>query len=85
MQIANDWVLALTGWCADTTLLRALAVSVDPATGIPAHDPATMATDVPGIYVAGVLAAGHDANKIFIENGRDHGARIVSSLKRPAS
>ena len=39
-----------------------------------------METDVPGVYVAGVLAAGHDANKIFIENGREHGARIVSSL-----
>jgi thioredoxin reductase (NADPH) len=83
-EIANDWVLALTGWCADAALLRALGVSVDPVTGIPAHDPATMETDVPGIYVAGVLAAGHDANKIFIENGREHGALIVSSLQ-PAS
>ena len=84
-EIANDWVLALTGWCADTALLRALGVSVDPATGIPAHDPATMETNVAGVYVAGVLAAGHDANKIFIENGREHGAQIVSSLKRPVS
>jgi thioredoxin reductase (NADPH) len=83
-ELANDWVLALTGWCADAGLLRALGVSVDPVTGIPAHDPATMETDVPGIYVAGVLAAGHDANKIFIENGREHGALIVSSLL-PAS
>jgi thioredoxin reductase (NADPH) len=84
-EIANDWVLALTGWCADSTLLTALGVSVDPLTGIPAHDPETMQTDVPGVYVAGVLAAGHDANKIFIENGREHGALIVSSLTPPAA
>ena len=36
-----------------------------------------METDVPGVYIAGVLAAGFDANKIFIQNGREHGARIV--------
>ncbi|MDP2954890.1 MAG: YpdA family putative bacillithiol disulfide reductase [Longimicrobiales bacterium] len=76
-EVANDWVLAMTGWRADPRILRSLGVSVDPETGIPAHDPETMATDVPGIYVAGVLAAGHNANKIFIENGREHGGRIV--------
>jgi thioredoxin reductase (NADPH) len=31
------------------------------------------------VYIAGVIAAGHDANKIFIENGREHGERIVGS------
>jgi thioredoxin reductase (NADPH) len=61
-------------------LLRSLGVPIDAATGIPAHDPATMQTDVPGVFIAGVLAAGHDANKVFIENGRDHGNRIVASL-----
>jgi thioredoxin reductase (NADPH) len=85
VEIDNDWVLALTGWCADSQLLRSLGVSVDPLTGIPTHDPRTMETNVPRVYVAGVLAAGHDANKIFIENGREHGALIVSSLKRPVS
>jgi thioredoxin reductase (NADPH) len=37
-----------------------------------------METNVPGLYIAGVLAAGHDANKIFIENGREHGGLIVA-------
>jgi thioredoxin reductase (NADPH) len=81
VEIANDWVLALTGWCADTTLLRDTGVSFDEATGIPTHDPATMESNVPGVFIAGVLAAGHDANKIFIENGRDHGATIVACLR----
>jgi thioredoxin reductase (NADPH) len=85
VEIANDWVLALTGWSPDVSLLHSLGVSVDPLTGIPAHDPATMETDVPGVFVAGVLAAGRDANKIFIENGREHGARIVNALRRPVS
>jgi thioredoxin reductase (NADPH) len=77
-EIPNDFVLAMTGWRADHTQLRALGVRIDEATGIPEHDPATMETNVPGLYLAGVVAAGHDANKIFIENGREHGARIVA-------
>ena len=51
---------------------------VDEETGIPSHDPATMRTNVPGLYIAGVIAAGHNANKIFIENGREHGGLIVA-------
>jgi thioredoxin reductase (NADPH) len=79
-ELPNDHVLALTGWRADPTLLRSLGVPVDPDSGIPAHDPETMETPVPGVFIAGVLAAGHDANKIFIENGRMHGGRIVRAL-----
>jgi thioredoxin reductase (NADPH) len=81
-EIANDFVLAMTGWRADPRLLRSLGVEIDGETGIPAHDPETMETDVPGVYIAGVLAAGNNANKIFIENGREHGGRIVRALTR---
>jgi len=79
-SIPNDWVLAMTGYTPDPRLLRSLGVGIDASTGIPAHDPATMATNVPGVYVAGVLAAGFDANKIFIENGKLHGELIVASV-----
>ena len=81
-EVANDWVLALTGWRSDPQLLHQLGVTVDPETGVPAHDPGRMATDVPGVYIAGVLAAGNDANRIFIENGREHGRLIVADLQR---
>ncbi|MFW6201773.1 MAG: NAD(P)-binding domain-containing protein, partial [Gemmatimonadota bacterium] len=79
-EIENDWVFAMTGYTPDPSLLRGLGVTVERETGVPAHDPETMATDVPGVYIAGVLAAGLDANKIFIENGREHGARIVRAV-----
>lgn len=75
-----DWILAMTGWRADHALLHALGVRTDPRTGVPAHDPATMETNIRGAYVAGVIAAGFDANKIFIENGREHGARIAAAV-----
>lgn len=78
--LPNDAVIAMTGWRANPRLLHALGVSIDAGTGIPSHDPETMETDVPGVYIAGVLAAGHNANKIFIENGKEHGGRIVAAL-----
>jgi thioredoxin reductase (NADPH) len=79
-RLANDWVFAMTGYTPDTSFLRGLGVAVDAAGGVPNHDPATMETNVPGIFVAGVLAAGFDANRIFIENGKLHGEQIVSAI-----
>jgi thioredoxin reductase (NADPH) len=84
-EIPNDFLVAMTGWHADPYLLRALGVTIDEDTGIPCHDRETMATDVPGVYLAGVIAAGHDANKIFIENGREHGGRIVAHREKLSS
>ena len=83
--LENDWVLAMIGYVPDPALLRALGVAVDPNTGIPSHDPRTMETDVPGVYVAGVVAAGDDANKIFIENGKLHGALIAGAVASRAN
>ena len=80
VEIPNDWVLAMTGWRPNRGFLAALGVSIDAETGIPTHDPETMETDVEGIYVAGVLAAGYNANKIFIENGKLHGTKIVEAV-----
>jgi thioredoxin reductase (NADPH) len=78
--LPTDAVLAMTGYHADTTMLQRLGVPVDPATGIPAHDETTMATTLPGIYLAGVIASGNDANRLFIENARGHGELIVRDV-----
>jgi thioredoxin reductase (NADPH) len=78
--VAATRVYVMTGFAPDTTLLREAGVPVDATTGIPAHDPATLETSVPGIYIAGVVVAGFDANKVFIENGRYHGDKIVARL-----
>jgi thioredoxin reductase (NADPH) len=73
-------VLAMTGYHADTSLVQRLGVPVDPATGVPAHDESSMATPVTGCYLAGVIASGNDANRLFIENARGHGELIVRHL-----
>ncbi|MGA7990414.1 MAG: hypothetical protein WCC53_03175, partial [Thermoanaerobaculia bacterium] len=44
------------------------------------HDAGTMETSVPGLYVAGVVAAGRHIGRLFIENGRAHAAMIVGHV-----
>ncbi|SFL98475.1 YpdA family putative bacillithiol disulfide reductase [Salibacterium qingdaonense] len=81
-SVASDFVFAMTGYHPDHSFLKNMGVEVETDTGRPVHDPMTMETNEPGIYIAGVLAAGNDANEIFIENGRHHGNRIASSIRK---
>ena len=74
------FVYALTGFAPNVDLLARLDVPIDAVTGIPAHDPATLETTIPNLFIAGVVVAGYDANKVFIENGRYHGDKIVARL-----
>jgi bacillithiol disulfide reductase len=73
-------VFALTGYHPDFDFLRSLGVSLDPATNKPAMDPVTHESNVPGIYLAGVVIGGNHTSEIFIENGRFHGKQIVAAL-----
>jgi len=79
-SLRANHVYVMTGFTPSTVLLQQLGVSIDAETGIPAHDRSTMETDVDRVFVAGVLASGNDANKVFIENGRGHGALIARRL-----
>ncbi|HYW33018.1 MAG TPA: YpdA family putative bacillithiol disulfide reductase [Gemmatimonas sp.] len=80
LHVPATGVYELTGYLPETGLLQQTGVPIDPESGVPAHDPLTMATPVPGVYLAGVIASGFQANRIFIENGRDHGENIVADL-----
>jgi len=82
--VRADHVFLLTGFAPNVGLLRDAGVPIDPATGIPAHDPTTLETSVPGLFIAGVVTAGYDANKVFIENGRFHGDFIAAHLRGAA-
>src|SRR3954470_1339632 len=79
-RVKADRVYVMTGFAPKLDLLRDCGVPIDAKTGIPAHDSKTLETSVPGIFIAGVVVAGYDANKVFIENGRYHGDRIVARL-----
>ena len=79
-RLPARFVYVMTGFAPNTELLRDAGVPIDSSTGIPAHDPETLETAVAGLFIAGVVVAGYDANKVFIENGRFHGDRIVARL-----
>jgi thioredoxin reductase (NADPH) len=70
----------LAGYRPDAALERRCGVELDPETLIPVHDPETCESNVPGLYVAGTLQAGRWTDRIFIENSRDHGPKIVQHL-----
>ena len=67
------------GWSTVTRSTSAVG-QLSAVTGIPEHDSATLETSVPGLFIAGVVVAGFDANKVFIENGRFHGDKIVARI-----
>ena len=79
-SIKNDFVFAMTGYHPDHHFLKRMGVEIDSETGRPIHNIETMETNVSGIYIAGVIAAGNNANEIFIENGRFHGGAIAAHL-----
>jgi thioredoxin reductase (NADPH) len=81
-HLPADAAYVLIGYQPDTELPRRCGVAIDPESLVPACDPETLETNVPGLYVAGTLLAGRHTDKIFIENTRDHGDRIVAHLLR---
>lgn len=78
--IKNDFVFAMTGYHPDHTFIREMGVTIDEESGRPTYDPETMETNVENLYIAGVLAAGNNANEIFIENGKFHGGFIAKNI-----
>ncbi len=78
--LPNDFVFALTGYHTDNDFLRSLGVTIDNDTMKPTFDADTLESNAPGIYLAGVVIAGKETGKIFIENGRFHGKQIVAHL-----
>jgi len=82
VTLPNHFVFALTGYHPDFPFIERLGVELDEANDrCPICDPATLESNVPGIYLAGVVVAGERTNEIFIENGRFHGQLIAEDLR----
>ena len=80
VTLANDFVFAMTGYHPDTAFLGRHGITFDEETRRPRLNPATLESDRPGVYLAGVLVAGMHTNEIFIENGRFHGGQIAQDI-----
>ena len=79
--LPNDFVLAMTGYHPDFVFLERLGVRLEGPDRQPACNALTLESNVPGIYLAGVIVAGARTNEIFIENGRFHGRQIAAALR----
>lgn len=80
LEAKADFVFAMTGYHPDHSFLKRMGVKVDNKTGRPMYNEKTMETNVPNMFIAGVIAAGNNANEIFIENGRLHGEKIAEAI-----
>ncbi len=80
-RIENDFVFAMIGYHPDYDFLRSLGLELSDMQNRPVCDPETLESNVPGVYVAGVIVAGSRTSEIFIENGRFHGKQIAAHLR----
>lgn len=82
LTIPNDFVIAMTGYQPNFTLLQKSGIALsDDNIKMPAYNPLTMETNMPRIYLAGVVCGGMNTHVWFIENSREHAGKIMAHIK----
>lgn len=79
-EIENDFVLAMTGYLPDFEFLKNSGIDLRGDSLLPAYNPETMETNVPNLYLAGVVCGGKDTHLWFIENSRIHAEIIIKHI-----
>jgi thioredoxin reductase (NADPH) len=81
VRLPNDWVLALTGYRPNFSLLDQLGVTLSlDEKRQPCYDQTNQESNVPGVYLAGVVCGGLHTREFFIENSISHAAAIVQDI-----
>jgi thioredoxin reductase (NADPH) len=81
--VENDFVLAMTGYEPPFAFMRDMGIAFQEDTFYtPVYNEETMQTNVPGLYLAGVVCGGLKTNKWFIENSRVHAEMIINHLQK---
>jgi len=82
VSIANDWVLAMTGYQPNLNFLKRLGIRLsDDAVMKPTYDESTYETNVKNVFIAGVICGGMNTHRLFIENSREHAQRVIRTVK----
>ncbi len=79
-RLENDYVFAMTGYHPDFDFVRRAGVQIDEANQKICYNPETFETNVPNLYIAGVVAASKGGENIFIENGREHVKKVIQHI-----
>lgn len=80
--IAASAVFPLIGYEPDFALFERCGIRADGRERVPAHDPETLESNVPNLYLAGAILGGSEIGQIFIENSRHHAAWIAAAIER---
>lgn len=81
-SIEADFIFLMTGYRPDARFLQQAGIRLHGENLIPEADPDTYETNIRGIYMAGSIIGGEETAKVFIENGRLHGAKIIADIKQ---
>ena len=79
VEIANDFVFAMTGYHPDDVFLKNIGIELDENNN-PVFDKQTFETNRKGIYLAGVVCGGKNTDKYFIENSIEHAKIILERI-----
>jgi thioredoxin reductase (NADPH) len=83
LTIPNDWVIAMTGYQPNLSFLEKIGIELsNDEIRCPNVNEDTHETNVPGIYLAGVICGGMDTHRLFIENSREHAEKILTDIKQ---
>jgi thioredoxin reductase (NADPH) len=81
ITIENDYVIAMTGYKPNFDFLRKIGIHLsDDDLLQPFYNTETMETNMPNIYLAGVVCGGMNTHVWFIENSREHAQRIIHTI-----
>jgi len=81
-EIPAEAVFPLIGYVPDFALFERCGIRLEGLERVPAHDPATLESNVPNLYLAGAILGGTNVGTIFIENSRHHAGVIASAIER---
>ncbi|MEP6993031.1 MAG: YpdA family putative bacillithiol disulfide reductase [Acidobacteriota bacterium] len=80
--MAADAVFPMIGYEPDFSLFERCGIRLEGEARVPAHDPETLESNVPGLYLAGAILGGREVGRIFIENSRHHAGMIAAAISR---
>lgn len=82
VTIENDWVLAMTGYQPNLQFLEKIGIQLcEDAVRKPTYSEETHESNLPNVYLAGVICGGMNTHRLFIENSREHATRIIGHIR----
>ncbi len=79
--IENDWVISMTGYQPNLNFLKKIGINLSEDEIMkPQYDEESMETNLPNVYLAGVICGGMNTHSLFIENSRVHAERIIRKI-----